>query len=171
MVEGEMVSAIVAKFDELDEETAKAALRDQLRQAARALSAEARLSSQAEADLRDAPIIAAGRELLTGDLACTDCHRFLDQGELGSAPDLTGYGSREWLVGMISNPVHARFYPDERNDRMPAFTSDPDHPHMNLLQPRELELLVDWLRGDWPEPASFTESAVPAKSVQVAHRR
>ena len=35
---------------------------------------------------------------------CASCHKFHEHGELGSAPDLTGYGSREWLIGMISNP-------------------------------------------------------------------
>jgi quinol-cytochrome oxidoreductase complex cytochrome b subunit len=38
----------------------------------------------------------------------------------GSAPDLTGWGSREWLVGIIADPTHERFYGDS-NDRMPSF--------------------------------------------------
>ena len=47
---------------------------------------------------------------------------------------------------MIGNPNDARFYGDGRNDRMPAFASDPIHAEQNLLNPRELNLLVDWLR-------------------------
>ena len=51
-----------------------------------------------------------------------NCHHFHDAGDLGTAPDLTGYGSREWMIGMISDPEHERFY-GEKNDRMPAFAS------------------------------------------------
>jgi len=98
--------------------------------------------------------------LLAGSVSCTDCHKFHDQGELGSAPDLTGYGSREWLLGMIDNPQHERFYSGDRNDRMPAFADDSEHPERNLLSPRELSLLVDWLRGDWYEPPT---TSVPAR--------
>lgn len=50
---------------------------------------------------------------------------------------------------MIGNPQHQRFYPDGLNDRMPAFAEDPQHPETNLLSPRELNLLADWLRGQW----------------------
>jgi ubiquinol-cytochrome c reductase cytochrome b subunit len=127
-------------------------MRDELKLVAQALSAEAALPRSAAADHDAQAPIAAGRELLTGKLACTDCHKFGDKGALGSAPDLTGYGSREWLLGMIANPQHDRFYPGDRNDRMPAFAEDTEHPERNLLSPRELQLLVDWLRGDWYEP-------------------
>jgi ubiquinol-cytochrome c reductase cytochrome b subunit len=149
--EGEMVSKIQELFDGLDEAEA-AKMRDELKLVAQALSAEAALPRSAAADHDAQAPIAAGRELLTGKLACTDCHKFGDKGALGSAPDLTGYGSREWLLGMIANPQHDRFYPGDRNDRMPAFAEDTEHPERNLLSPRELQLLVDWLRGDWYEP-------------------
>jgi ubiquinol-cytochrome c reductase cytochrome b subunit len=126
-------------------------LRQQLTLAARALSAEAHLPSQASADGRDAQEIADGGELITGDLYCTDCHHYGDAGELGSAPDLSGYASREWLAGIIAHPQHERFYPDDRNDRMPAFARDPQRTEQNILTPRELDLLVAWLRGEWLE--------------------
>jgi ubiquinol-cytochrome c reductase cytochrome b subunit len=99
--------------------------------------------------------IEEGRQLITGKLAevldggmsCTDCHKFHDAGELGSAPDLTGYMSRQWLIDFISNPADERFY-GERNDRMPAFAAH-DDPRLNQLDAKSLGLLVDWLRGDW----------------------
>ncbi len=116
---------------------------------------EAKLQSQTEADKRDAAQIAEGVKLIKGDLSCTECHKHGEEGELGSAPDLTGYGSREWLAGIISDPKHERFYPEDRNDRMPAFASDPKQPQQNILSPRELDLLVSWLRSEWKdEPAA-----------------
>src|SRR5262249_49795684 len=89
-----------------------------------ALSAEASLKSQAAADARDQQKIEAGRKLITDPERCVSCLKFHEHGELGSAPDLTGYGSREWLVGMISDPKHERYYRDD-NDRMPSFAAQP----------------------------------------------
>jgi quinol-cytochrome oxidoreductase complex cytochrome b subunit/mono/diheme cytochrome c family protein len=95
--------------------------------------------------------VAAGRELIVNEFSCTDCHKFRDKGELGSAPDLTGYASREWLTAFISNPTDSRFYGD-KNDRMPAFAAHPKDPAANRLSAQELSLLVSWLRGEWYEP-------------------
>ena len=106
----------------------------------------------------DASTVDAGRELLSGELDCVQCHRFHKEGDLGSAPDLTGYGSRDWLLGMIGNPQHERFYNEEHNDRMPAFAKDPNQPQANLLSPRELSQIVDWLRGEWYEPPPESNS-------------
>jgi ubiquinol-cytochrome c reductase cytochrome b subunit len=119
---------------------------------AAALSAEAQLKSQAAADKKDAEQIEAGRKLIAGGERCASCHHFREAGELGSAPDLTGYGSREWIAGMISDPKHARFYRED-NDRMPSFAANPD-PARNTLSPRQIGLLAGWLRGDWYEPAA-----------------
>ena len=66
---------------------------------------------------------------------------------------MTGYGSREWTIGIISNPAHKRFYGDG-NDRMPAYAEDTNQPANNILRSREIELLTDWLRGDWYEPSN-----------------
>ena len=123
-------------------------LKKELQTAVVALSAEARLKSQRAADQRDEAIIQAGTGALVGDqLGCMDCHKFHDNGE-ESAPDLTGYGSREWLVAFISNPEHERFY-GERNDRMPAYGEE------KSLTEQEIGLVADWLRGEWYEaPAS-----------------
>ncbi|HVZ66416.1 MAG TPA: cytochrome b N-terminal domain-containing protein [Opitutaceae bacterium] len=112
-----------------------------------ALSAEAGLKSQQAADRRDAVLITEGREQLIGEaMNCTTCHKFHEEDQNGDAPDLTGYGSRDWLVAFISNPAHARFY-GASNDRMPAFGAD------QKLTAREIGLIADWLRGDWYEPA------------------
>lgn len=148
LVEGDMASKLQEMFEGAKD---AAKLKKQMVSAARALSAEAKLQSQADADKRDAAQIAEGVKLIKGDLSCTECHKHGEEGELGSAPDLTGYGSREWLAGIISDPKHERFYSDDRNDRMPAFASDPKHPQQNILSPRELDLLVSWLRGEWRE--------------------
>ncbi len=125
-----------------------------------ALSAEAQLRSQADADKKDAQRIEAGRKLIADGERCASCHKFHEAGELGSAPDLTGYGSREWLLGMIGNPTHERFYRDD-NDRMPAFAKEPGDSPQNILNRQSLDLLTDWLRGQWYEPASNEESAQP----------
>jgi ubiquinol-cytochrome c reductase cytochrome b subunit len=113
----------------------------QLEKIIAALSAEAKLPSQREADARDAAIIEEGRKLLR-DIAldCTECHRFHEV-EGGKAPDFTGYGSFEWMKEFTRNPAHERFY-GKRNDRMPAFGET------SRLTSRELDLLIRWLRGE-----------------------
>ncbi len=113
-----------------------------------ALSAEARLPSQAEIDRRDAAMIEEGRELILD--FCTDCHKFHDGGAFGTAPDLTGYASRAWTIDITRDPTQRRFYGDE-NDRMPAYAPLDDKPEEHLMSEKEIELLTDWLMGVWPE--------------------
>jgi ubiquinol-cytochrome c reductase cytochrome b subunit len=111
-----------------------------------ALSAEAALPVQKFADENQSSLIQEGRKLLVdGALRCSECHQFHSIDEDATGPDLTGYGSREWLIGMISDPAHERFYA-ARNDRMPSFGRD------QTLSSSGIELLADWLRGDWPQP-------------------
>ncbi len=113
-----------------------------------AVSAEAGLPAQVEADARDAAFIAEGRELIrTREMKCTGCHQFHVPDEDAIAPDLTGYGSRAWLMDFIRDPAHPRFY-GRRNDRMPRFGAEA------VLTEREVGLIADWLRGHWPEPAA-----------------
>ena len=101
---------------------------------------------------RDAPAVAngpaAGKEALTvfEDLGCVDCHKFYDKGKLGTGPNLTGYGSRDWLAGIITDPTGARFYRDN-NDGMPSYRMFPKEPAKNLLDGRQVERLAEWLRG------------------------
>ncbi|HYO26119.1 MAG TPA: cytochrome b N-terminal domain-containing protein [Lacipirellulaceae bacterium] len=109
---------------------------------------------------------AEGRELMTGKLAevvdggmsCTDCHKFHGDGDIGAAPDLTGYMSRQWMIDFISNPADERFYGD-RNDRMPAFAPH-DDAQLNQLDAKSLGLIVDWLRGDWRRAEVSADNAV-----------
>jgi ubiquinol-cytochrome c reductase cytochrome b subunit len=108
-----------------------------------ALSAEAHLKSQAKLDAQDAARIAEGQKLIKDEARCAQCHKFHDAGAEGSAPDLTGYGSQEWLTAFVTDPAHARFYGDN-NDRMPPFSGDA----------ASLKLIVDYLRGEWYEPAA-----------------
>lgn len=163
---GDMVGAVQGLFESAGEE-GTAALRENLRLVALALESEAQRPSSRPHDPAE---IARGRELLTAELGCTDCHRFGDTGELGSAPDLTGYGSREWLVGMISDPAGERFYPNDLNDRMPAFAADPAHPDWNLLTPSDLNLLVDWLREEWYEPQPPDRLSADSDTPEIAER-
>ncbi|MBS0261688.1 MAG: cytochrome b N-terminal domain-containing protein [Planctomycetes bacterium] len=158
----DMVKLVRRVHTEAEDDAAKAELRERYQKLILALSAEAALVSQRDADAADAEAIAAGRDLLCGDLDCITCHKFREEGDLGTAPDLTGYGSRDWLLGFISNPQHERFYGESRNDRMPSFAKDPQQPQANLLGPKELGHLVDWLRGEWYEPPAPQSSGAPA---------
>jgi ubiquinol-cytochrome c reductase cytochrome b subunit len=109
------------------------------------LSAEAQLPAQRESDAARRDEVASGLVHLKAERdGCARCHRFHDAGtrNLDRAPDMTGYGTREWLVGMIDNPGHSRFYGSE-NDEMPAFGGE------RLLTPEEIETLADWLRQEW----------------------
>lgn len=162
---GEMVGTLRRAFSNAKRENADGDLRSELEKVALALSAEARLPYQAEADHHDAPLIAEGGELLVNERGCTECHRFHDDGELGMAPDLTGYGSREWLAGMIGNPQHERFYGSDRNDRMPAFAKDSERSSANLLSRRELDLLLDWLRRE-PAPSDGPDVTLTAGTTE-----
>jgi len=106
-----------------------------------AVSAEAQLPAQAEVDTRDAGLIEQGRkEFGESGLNCADCHKFRGEGS-GKGPDLTGWGSREWTIGIINNPADKKYY-GRRNDRMPAYGVKGE------LDPRQIGMLTDWLRGD-----------------------
>lgn len=133
----------------------EAAEQEQLAKVVKALSAEAALPGQAELDKEEAAQIEEGRVLLANDtMRCTECHQFRKKDEDATAPDLTGYGSKEWLTAFVKNPAHERFY-GKRNDRMPAFGMD------NRLDEKSLELLVDWLRGDWEHPEKRVARKTP----------
>ncbi len=136
--EGKMVGFVQRKVAAYGEEE-----RRQLEKAVLALSAEAALPYQAQADQRDQALILEGRTHLDEDLECLDCHTFHFEDQDATAPTLTGYGSHQWLADMISDPAHPRFYGD-RNDRMPSFQEN--------LDPEEIGIIARWLRQDWYEP-------------------
>ena len=124
----------------------------QLQKVIAAVSAEAGLKGQRAMDQADAAIIAEGRTLAAGDtMRCTECHQFRKTDEDASAPDLTGYGSREWLIGIINDPTHDRFY-SKRNDRMPGFAKE------QILDVHSIQLIADWLRGEWYEAPKLIET-------------
>lgn len=143
---GQMSEFVKETFVDMEEED-----REERDAIIMALSAQAKLPAQREADRKDAAAIAESAGLIGGpDGLCTDCHRFGQHGRLGVGPDLTGYASRDWMIGIVRNPADPRFY-GTRNDRMQAYGATDDEA-ANLLTNREIELLVDWLRGDWFEP-------------------
>jgi ubiquinol-cytochrome c reductase cytochrome b subunit len=165
---GEMASKIRSLFRDAEAEGTADELKIQLKEIARALGAESRTTSPGDGNAPELSEIQRGRALIA-EVGCVECHKFHDDGDLGAAPDLTGYASREWLTAMISDPTHERFYPEDRNDRMPGFASDAKHPEMNLLSPEELRLLVDWLRGEWLEPEHQQPgTSSPPAAAQIA---
>ncbi|MDX1962277.1 MAG: cytochrome b N-terminal domain-containing protein [Pirellulales bacterium] len=132
----------------------------QIQAVSAALAAEANFPGQAEADKSPdrQKLLATGRGILVSKQHCANCHNYrlpdkrTEQVDWSSkdyedVPDLEGYGSREWLTAFIANPAHPRFY-NNNNDRMPAFAEKPAGDPGNKLTPRELELLVRWLRGE-----------------------
>ncbi len=120
--------------------TYQPAEKENLRQTLLALSAEAQLTSQHSLDRRDSALIEAGRVSLRDPTSCGECHTFHDAGK--GSPDLTGYGTHEWLTAFIADPAHTRFFGDN-NDRMPSFLTE------KTLSPKEIGFVADWLRGEW----------------------
>lgn len=127
---------------------------EELKQIVAALSAQAKLPAQKDQDAADAKSgkLLEGVKLIQKN--CTnECHRFGDDGQLGLAPDLNGWASYEWMMGLVSDPTHERFYRSE-NDRMPSFAKDLDNETRNQVSIRELSLIVAWLRGEYYDKTS-----------------
>ena len=143
--EGKMAKWLKKKLPKYDDDQ-----KEDLRKAVIALSAQAQLPYQRAEEAKDRKIIEEGRSLISDDIGCTDCHQFLLEDEEAIAPDLTGYGSRDWMIAIISDPSHDRFY-GKKNDDMPAFGRD------EKLTLREIEIIADWLRRDWYEAGSEEE--------------
>ncbi len=137
----------MAKWVKREEPKLDADQKAKLALAVAALSAEAQLKSQSALDAKDAADLAKGREFIKTDFACTDCHAFGKPDPDATAPDLTGWASRDWLIGLITNPAHEKFY-GKRNDRMPRFGDE------KILAPQAITLVADWLRGEWYETPS-----------------
>lgn len=109
-----------------------------------ALSAQAKLSSQAEVDGRDSARIALGTAFIRNtDYGCASCHTFEDVGT--DSPDLTGWASRDWMIAFVNDPAHPRFFGRD-NDRMPSYGVE------KSLTQKEIEMVVDWIRGEWYTP-------------------
>jgi ubiquinol-cytochrome c reductase cytochrome b subunit len=162
--DGEMVTFVtdMVANDASDED--KAAAQEAIGKIVAALAAAADMPGRTEPSAAEKQRIDAGWELMRGGLAevvdggmsCSDCHSF-EPGEAAGAPNLHDYMSRRWLLDFLSNPTAERFYGD-RNDRMPAFAAH-DDPQLNQLDGKSLELIVDWLRGDWRRAAAAPPAA------------
>jgi acetolactate synthase-1/2/3 large subunit len=124
----------------------------------------ASLSEHREAGRPDQEKVAAGQKFFAlgtdmTDGTCYDCHAmkpkddpeglFQEPGmqRATGAPDLTGYGSAQWLRDFLSDPGHKRFYGS--HNAMPAFGDQ--------LSEQELHLLVEWLLHRWPELSASAE--------------
>ena len=137
-------------------------LASELDDIAAALTAQAELPYQREADaqaLKDGRV-ARGLKILENTCA-NGCHRIGDAGELGLAPDLTGYGSWQWMMGIVSDPAHRRFYGRE-NDRMPSFGQQ------QIPSDHEVSMVIDWLRKDYIDPSAEFEGV--AHTAEEAKR-
>jgi quinol-cytochrome oxidoreductase complex cytochrome b subunit/mono/diheme cytochrome c family protein len=130
-----------------------------------ALSAEAKLPAQRDADAAASDAIARGKKAFSASsFECTDCHSWYEHqtNKPGKSrgPDLTGYGSERWMVEFINNPAHPRFY-GKNNDRMPKYGAD------KILTEKSITLVAKWLRGDWYEPGKAFEVVITQTDEDV----
>ncbi len=138
--EGDMVGWLGDHIPDTDEEKATR------RHVVLALSSQAALRSQAEADRRDSAQIALGIQYMRNTTSgCAECHNFQDVGT--DSPVLTGWASREWMVDFVNDPSHVRYFGRD-NDRMPSYGKE------KSLTQREIEMVVDWIRQEWYVPTS-----------------
>ena len=119
---------------------------------AAALASEAKVHGYAEPkDGKE--FIDSGFDLMFEDLECADCHGIQGEDE-GRGPSLTEYMSRDWMIRFVGNPSHSDFY-GVKNDRMPSFlgmTLKDGTKKQGELSQQDVELIVDWLRGEWARP-------------------
>ena len=81
---------------------------------------------------------------------CTECHTFHGQGH-GKRPRPDGLRQPR-LADRHRQQSGPQAILRNENDRMPAFAESATDPKKNILTRQELELLADWLRGEWYEP-------------------
>jgi len=153
---GVMVRYVEDHFTKLKEEQRQAIIA--------ALAAEARLETDPDADPPAAEVVEKGKQLIASR-ECARCHRYYDAGTVGVGPDLTGYGSRDWLIGILADASHPWFY-GPRNDRMPTYFGSIDDPADNLLAAEQVELMACWLRGQWYEPPTPGEEPEKEEAKQ-----
>jgi ubiquinol-cytochrome c reductase cytochrome b subunit len=136
--EGDMVGWLGDHIPETDEQVATR------KAVVLALSSQAQLTSQRALDVKDSAQIAVGIAYMRNTTAgCAECHVFQDVGT--DSPELTGWASRQWMIDFVNDPSHKRFFGRD-NDRMPSYGVE------KSLTPREIEMVVDWIRGDWFTP-------------------
>ena len=71
---------------------------------------------------------------------------FHDKGKWATCP-IDRLRLAAWIAGIIRNPAEKRFY-GKLNDRMPAYAAAAD-PAQNALNPVQIKMLTNWLRGEW----------------------
>ncbi|GHT18712.1 hypothetical protein FACS1894189_6930 [Planctomycetales bacterium] len=147
----ESVKDAEEEFDQLVDFLVSEAKRDQPRSSAEKLTAEQ-------------------LDLFTS-FSCGQCHKTYnpDEKPVIQAPDLRGYMSRDWMIGIIANPESNRFYGppvgnDKGNDAMPAFRLNADDA---VLSEAEIETLVDYLRGKWFRYEKLTPSTAKLQPLQA----
>jgi ubiquinol-cytochrome c reductase cytochrome b subunit len=107
----------------------------------------------------DEKLVAEGKEIFKGGTlkagalssSCVDCHAMkvagestsLSEGAGAGYPTLTGYAGRDWLKAFLRNPAHADFYGDKNT--MMVFDD-------KRLSEKELDLLVNWMAGEYYLP-------------------
>ena len=115
-------------------------------------------SGRTDKDPFDQGLVDAGKEIFksgtlkVGSLSssCVDCHAMKADGDTEllsdggpGVPKLTGYAGRDWLKAFLRNPAHTDFY-GEKNTMM-VFDE-------KRISDRELDLLVDWMIGNYYRP-------------------
>ena len=83
--DGHWVFENIGEVQETMDDAQRAELHRQVEDVTYALAAEAGLVDEAD-DADVAERIAAGRDLIVDEFLCTDCHKFHDEGYLGTAP-------------------------------------------------------------------------------------
>ncbi len=115
-----------------------------------------------DGDAGEHEFVMEGNALIRQENGCIACHKFGEDGYLGSGPDLTGWGSREWIRELIkdpNNPNHYGYLTDwgeEGKQTMPAFGKDanPEYGYSDEV----LDIVARWLRGElYPKEHSSQE--------------
>ncbi|MCB9667020.1 MAG: cytochrome b N-terminal domain-containing protein [Myxococcales bacterium] len=106
----------------------------------------------------DGPLAMLARDPLVGggDLYrthCTKCHVLGGEGER-EAPDHDGFGSREWILGMMHHPQDVQYFGTTKIDDMPS--------QKKLGEPA-LKAIAEFLyaQGQEPGEASVDKSLIP----------
>jgi len=114
--------------------------------------------------LVDEELVAEGRALFENgndnlSMTCIDCHSITPVGEdeqlgdVGSAPQLTGYASEAWLRDFLLNPGAERHYGE--NNAMPSYEG--------RMSEKDLEILLRWMRHRWYEPERDNPELISAE--------
>ncbi|GAB1343044.1 cytochrome b N-terminal domain-containing protein [Gemmatimonas sp.] len=147
--EGDMAMWLSDNMPESDEELAMR------RSVVLALSSQAKLRSQQEADRRDSAQVAEGIAFMRNTSSgCAECHKFQEVGT--DSPELTDWGSRQWMIDFVNDPSHPRFFGRD-NDRMPSYG-----PEKSLSQ-KEIEMVVDWIREEWYSPKATVKKVAGSR--------